>query len=155
METSLILRDVLQSDLPLFYEDQADEEASRMAAFTSRNPEAFETHWKKIFADKTTKRQTVIYGGETAGYVIAFNRSGERELGYWIRKAYWGRGIASRAVAEFLRYETTRPLSALVAIHNKASMRVLEKSGFVIVREEADFAKAGDTIIAGVVMRLS
>ena len=154
MERSLILRDVIENDLPLFYEDQADEEASRMAAFTSRDPDAFAQHWKKIFADDTVKRQTVIYNGEIAGYVIAFERNGQRELGYWIRKPYWGRGIASRAVADFLRYETARPLAALVAKHNKASIRVLQKSGFVVVREEENFAKAGDTIIAGVVMKL-
>jgi RimJ/RimL family protein N-acetyltransferase len=155
METSLILRDVLETDLPLFYQDQADEEASRMAAFTSRNPEAFAEHWKKIFSDKAVKRQTVIYQGEIAGYLIAFDRSGERELGYWIRRPYWGRGIASRAVADFLRYETARPLSALVAKHNTASIRVLQKSGFVVVREEENFAKTGDTVIAGLVMKLS
>jgi RimJ/RimL family protein N-acetyltransferase len=57
------------------------------------------------------------------------------EFGYWLGEHYWGRGImtaAAQAVAEhaFTRHELYR-LEAHVFEWNPASMRVLEKAGFV------------------------
>ena len=57
------------------------------------------------------------------------------ELGYWLGEEYWGRGIATSAVrgfsdAAFSEYGVHR-LYALVFAWNPASMRVLEKAGFV------------------------
>ena len=62
-----------------------------------------------------------------------FARSGH--LGYWLGEAYWNRGImtaAARACADhaFAAFEVAR-LDALVFEWNPASMRVLEKCGFV------------------------
>lgn len=57
------------------------------------------------------------------------------ELGYWLAEPFWGRGIASEAVAAFTTYAFDR--FDLVRIHadpfagNLASCRVLEKAGFV------------------------
>ena len=39
------LRPVTQEDLPLFFEHQMDAEATRMAAFPSRDRDAFMAHW--------------------------------------------------------------------------------------------------------------
>ncbi|HEX9687861.1 MAG TPA: GNAT family N-acetyltransferase, partial [Thermoanaerobaculia bacterium] len=60
---------------------------------------------------------------------------GERLVGYWIGKEYWGRGVATRALSKFLGHVKTRPLYARVAKHNVASIRVLEKSGFIVSGE--------------------
>ena len=60
------------------------------------------------------------------------------ELGYWLERDYWGRGVATRALVAFLAHETVRPLYAYVAKHNIGSLRVLEKCGFTIYREEAE-----------------
>ena len=49
---------------------------------------------------------------------------------YWIGRAHWGKGIASRALREFLELDTTRPLDAAAAADNIGSLRVLEKCGF-------------------------
>ena len=155
ISTELFLRDVVETDLPLFYQDQLDPEAIHMVAFTPREREVFDQHWLGTLADPTIKKQTVVYQDEVAGYVLVFNRSGEREIGYWISKKFWGQGIASRAVMDFLQLETARPLCAHIAKHNKASMRVLEKCGFRIVGEDKEFAKVGEKIIVGVVMRLA
>ncbi len=56
-------------------------------------------------------------------------------LGYWIGETYWGNGIATAAVKAMIAYvllsnEFTR-LEARVFAWNPASMRVLEKVGFV------------------------
>lgn len=56
------------------------------------------------------------------------------ELGYWIGEAYWGRGLASEAVAGFIPYvfgqSEIKRLFAWVYDRNYGSMRVLEKNGF-------------------------
>ena len=65
-----------------------------------------------------------------AGSVLSFERGGLREVGYWIGRAYWGKGIATRALAALLEEDTKRPLHARVAGDNLGSVRVLEKCGF-------------------------
>lgn len=56
------------------------------------------------------------------------------ELGYWIGEPYWGKGIASQAVPKLVEFgfETfgLNRIYACVYDYNKASCRVLEKSGF-------------------------
>ncbi len=53
MQDAVLLRDVRETDLPLFFAHQQDEESCRMAAFPSRDWEAFLAHWTKILADET------------------------------------------------------------------------------------------------------
>jgi RimJ/RimL family protein N-acetyltransferase len=57
---------------------------------------------------------------------------GQREVGYWVGRDFWGRGLATKALKIFLEIEETRPLYGVVAVHNIASQRVLEKCGFKI-----------------------
>src|SRR3954451_8597580 len=61
------------------------------------------------------------------------------EVGYWLGRPFWGRGIATQALDEFLRVVTERPLHALVAVNHHASIRVLEKCGFTLTRSETRF----------------
>lgn len=130
----VLLRDVLEADLPIFYEHQLDPVALRMVAFTPRDESAFMTHWQSnILGDREVTKKTILLGGEVVGYVVGFERNGKREVGYWIGRPYWGKGIATRALAQFLGMATERPLYAIVTKHNVASIRVLEKSGFTIV----------------------
>ena len=59
--------------------------------------------------------------------------SGAVELGYWIAKSDWGRGIATEACTALVDIARTLRLAALEASHfldNPASGRVLEKLGF-------------------------
>jgi RimJ/RimL family protein N-acetyltransferase len=134
----ILLRDVIDSDLPIFFEHQRDPEAAQMAAFPSRNREAFMAHWAKIRADRTNILQTVLCAGQVAGNVVSFIQSGEREVGYWIGREFWGRGIATRALRLLLEQITERPLYAYAARHNAASIRVLEKCGFAVSGEDAE-----------------
>jgi hypothetical protein len=41
---SVLLRDVEEDDLPVFFEHQLDPEATRMAAFSARDRKAFLAH---------------------------------------------------------------------------------------------------------------
>jgi RimJ/RimL family protein N-acetyltransferase len=132
------LRDVKEDDLPVFFEHQLDPDATRMAAFPPRDRNAFMAHWTRILADETVIKKTILFDGDVAGNVVSFVRSGEREVGYWIGKNYWGKGVATKALSEFLDHIETRPLYGHVARHNVASIRVLQKCGFRISGEEQE-----------------
>ncbi|HEX9149124.1 MAG TPA: GNAT family N-acetyltransferase [Thermoanaerobaculia bacterium] len=124
------LRDVHPNDLPVFFEQQLDLDAIRMAAFPARDKDAFAAHWEDVLSDGAVTTKTILFEGRVAGYIVSFERSGRPLVGYWLGKGYWGRGIATRALSQFLDVVAMRPLYAHVARHNVASIRVLEKCGF-------------------------
>lgn len=132
------LRPVLDSDLPIFFEQQNDPIANEMAAFPARDHDAFMAHWAKIRANDSNLTLTIVYNGQVAGNIAGFYMEGEREVGYWIGRDFWGKGIASEALSQFLKLEQTRPLYGVTVKHNKGSRRVLEKCGFVFVKEEGE-----------------
>ena len=70
--------------------------------------------------------------GETVGDIGAVDRGTEIELGYYIDRDHWNRGIATRALALFL--EKLRPLGKPISAHvfafNPASSKVLYNNGF-------------------------
>ena len=63
-------------------------------------------------------------------------------MSYWLGGAYWGRGVATSALAAFLAELDERPLFARVAKDNAPSLRVLEKNGFRICGEDRAHAPA-------------
>jgi RimJ/RimL family protein N-acetyltransferase len=129
--TAMMLRDVMPDDLPIFFEHQRDPAANRMADFPAREWDAFLAHWRtKVLGDASARKKTIVVDGQVAGNVVSWEQAGKRLVGYWIGQEYWGRGVATAALAEFLQHETTRPLHAYVAAHNVGSIRVLEKCGF-------------------------
>ena len=132
------LRAVQADDLPTLFEHQLDPEAVRLAAFPSRQREAFMAHWARVLANPANALRAIVHDGSVVGHIGAWTDagSGERLIGYWIGRDYWGRGIASAALAQFLDWEKTRPMHAHVVRHNAASIRVLQKCGFVVVDEE-------------------
>lgn len=145
MTGTVVLRDVSDTDLPIFFEQQLDPDANYMAAFTSGDPtnrEAFDAHWSRVLGDKDNINKTILVDGQVAGNIASFMQFGEREIGYWIGKPYWGRGIATVALVEFLRLVTERPLYARAVKDNAASLRVLQKCSFTIIGEDTGFANA-------------
>lgn len=135
---SLRLRPVRESDLEAFYEDQRNPEANQMAAFPAREHDAFMTHWHKLMADASVTLRAILYDGGVAGNMVSFMHGDTREVGYWIRRDQWGKGIATKALRRFLRLDRARPLYAGVVKHNIASIRVLEKCGFRMASEVGD-----------------
>lgn len=132
------LRDVTEADLPLFFEHQRDPVATALAAFPARERAPFMAHWALILADATIVKQTILADGQPAGNIVSWEQDGQREVGYWLGQAYWGRGIATQALAAFLEQVTARPLYAYVAKHNIGSRRVLEKCGFAVCGTDGD-----------------
>jgi RimJ/RimL family protein N-acetyltransferase len=78
--------------------------------------------------------KAILLGEALAGFVSCFGRDGQANVGYWISREHWGKGIASRALKLFFLEVPTRPLYAHVATSNGASLRVLQKCGFVVER---------------------
>jgi RimJ/RimL family protein N-acetyltransferase len=145
MNIQIRLRNVEPDDLAVFYEQQLDPDATSMAAFPSRDRASFDAHWAtNILGNPATITQTILVDGEVAGNIGSWPQEGARLVGYWIGKEYWGRGVATRALADFLHLVTDRPLYAHVVKHNVRSIRVLEKCGFT---EEQSVDAAGDGVI--------
>jgi RimJ/RimL family protein N-acetyltransferase len=146
MSNTIELRDVTDADLPIFFEQQLDPEAIHMAAFTAKNPadrDAFMAHWRRNMAHPTVMIRTIVTDGAVAGYVLSYEEDRRPEVSYWIGRAYWGRGIATRALTAFLtKVNATRPIYARVAQDNRGSLRVLEKAAFKIIAEDSGFANA-------------
>jgi RimJ/RimL family protein N-acetyltransferase len=135
MTNDVLLRNVQDSDLPIFFEQQLDPEATRMAALPARPRDAFMAHWKKILAGETILK-TIVFQGKVVGNIVCWEQGGERKVGYWLGKEYWGKGIASAGLSLFLGEVKVRPLYARVVKYNAASIRVLQKCGFTISGED-------------------
>jgi RimJ/RimL family protein N-acetyltransferase len=131
---SVRLRPVQPGDLPWLYDLQLDPESNRMAAVIPRTREAFDAHWAKVLDDPGAINMVVLVGETLAGSIACFPSDGADHVGYWIDRAYWGKGIASRALQLLLSEVAKRPLFATVATSNGASLRVLQKCGFVVER---------------------
>ena len=138
MRNEIRLRDVEPDDLPIFYEQQRDPDATRMAAFPARDRAAFDAHWAtNVLGNPAAVKQTILVNGEVAGHIGSWPQDGLRLVGYWVGKEHWGKGVATRALGALLHLVTERPLHARVARHNVGSIRVLEKCGFGLEREES------------------
>ena len=153
----LVLREIEDRDLGVLFEHATDPEAIRMAAFTS--PEAddrpsFDRRWARLRSDVSTTNRVVELDGRVVGHIASFDLEGHREVTYWIGREDWGRGLATRALQEFLQLEATRPLYAGAASDNAASIRVLTKCGFRIVGEGRGFAHGRNEETDEVVLRL-
>ncbi len=129
------LREVSEDDLPIFFEQQNDPVASRMAAVPPRDRDAFMEHWAtNVLGNDAGRVQAIVADDRVVGNILSFERSGELQVGYWIGQEHRGKGIASRALSLFLSdVETRRPLHAHAVRDNAGSLRVLEKCGFRIV----------------------
>jgi RimJ/RimL family protein N-acetyltransferase len=109
-----------------------------MASFPARDWDAHVAHWNKILRDDSAIARTIAVGNEVAGNIVTWVQDGHREIGYWIGRSHWGKGIATAAVAEFVALVTERPLYAWVAEHNVGSIRVLEKCGLRPAAEQPE-----------------
>ena len=153
------LRDVQEEDLPIFFEQQLDPDSNYMAAFTAKDPsdrEAFMRHWTKVLSDEKNILKTILFNEQVVGNFMCYpdEEIGSPEIGYWIGKPYWGKGIATEALFQFLNYFKTRPVYARVAKDNLASQRVLQKCGFTVCGEDKAFANARGKEIEEYIMRV-
>jgi RimJ/RimL family protein N-acetyltransferase len=136
------LRNVERDDLHQMFQMQIDPEANRLAVTIPRSAEAFHAHWADALRDPSITAKAILLGGVLVGYVSCFWRVGRANVEYWVSREHWGKGIATRALRLLLLEVATRPLYAHVATSNGASLRVLQKCGFVV--EQVHVSPASD-----------
>ena len=155
LTSAVLLREVAEGDLPIFFDHQLDPDATRMAAFPSRERDAFMAHWAKILGDETIIKKTILFNGQVAGNIVSFEQDGKTQVGYWLGKEFWGKGVSTQALSAFLGHAAARPLYAHVAKGNLASLRVLGKCGFTIVGEDKGFLDARGEELDEFILKLS
>jgi len=74
------------------------------------------------------------------GLFTATQRAGATEIGYWLAPEFWGQGLAKGLVALGIRQlekAGITDLIARVAPDNAASLKVLERQGFLLQSQDA------------------
>lgn len=151
------LRPTTVADLDILFEFQLDPEGRHLAAFMSQdstNKEAYLAKYTRLLDDPTVNNQTIMADSVIAGSIAKFIMEGDAEITYWIDREFWGKGVATTALKDFLKAETTRPIFGRVAFDNFGSQKVLEKNGFVKIGTDSGFANARQTEIEEFIYRL-
>ncbi|GJM24557.1 MAG: hypothetical protein DHS20C16_09720 [Phycisphaerae bacterium] len=133
----VMLRDVQPADVPILFAFESDPAWCAMAMVKPRSAAAFNAVWEKIAqgcakGDPVVAQKVIVADGEVCGTIGCRALDGQFAVGYGLGQAFWGRGIASRALGLLLAEVPQRPLHAVAAVTNTASIRVLMKHGFVI-----------------------
>ncbi len=80
------------------------------------------------------------------------------EIGFLINRAQWGKGYASEALAAFIarrRWVGTRELTADVDPRNLASLKLLQRHGFVETGRAAGTWQIGDELCDSIYLKLT
>lgn len=140
-----MLRVVQESDISIFFQHQLDPVAGWQVAFTHENPTdevAFNVHIAKALNDETVVMRTIVFESQVVGYVTKYEIEKAPQIGFVLGREFWGKGIATQALREFLSLITQRPIYARTAFDNQASMHVLKRLGFKRTSEGTYFANA-------------
>lgn len=118
-----------------------DEDVSRYLTSRVSYPYTIEqAEWWVTTGSHQHPTWAIVYCGELVGCIGVepgqFDEAHSAEVGYWVGKDYWGKGIASAALmqvtdAMFSKGKYMR-LYAGVYHPNEASMHVLKKCGYVL-----------------------
>ena len=158
MTNHITLTQTEKDDLNAFFQFQLDKEANYLAAFTSKDPHdktAYIEKYSKFLTDAAINMRTIKVNEVIAGSIAKFVMENDAEITYWIDKKFWGQGIATAALKNFLKMETIRPIYGRVAFDNYGSQKVLEKCGFVKIGKDKGFANARQTEIEEYIYKLS
>jgi len=134
-----------------------DKEQQHQAAFVSKDPsdfDAHQAHWEKMLANPEILNRTVVVDGEVIGSIGRWMMDGVAQITYWFGKEFTGKSYATNALKMFLELDQTRPIEGRAAFDNFASMRVLEKCGFVKTGTDLYFSNARNAEIEEVIFEL-
>jgi ribosomal-protein-alanine N-acetyltransferase len=102
-------------------------------AFLARVAKATEQHGQPAHFAIRTADDTLI--GVCGLNEFEMGKSHRAEVGYWLAKPFWGRGIMTAVVQRVCQHAFEvfglAKIMAHVVTHNPASARVLEKCGFL------------------------
>lgn len=153
----MVLRAISEDDYDDLFEQQRDPDSVWMAAFTPADPGdrlAFDARMANIAGSADAITRAVTYEDRLVGSIASFVADGATEITYWIERSFWGRGIASQALALFLDEVSVRPIKARAASDNARSLRILEKAGFHALGTEVSFAAARGVAIEETILEL-
>lgn len=154
---NMLLQKTTVEDLETLFIFQADEESNRVAAFNSADPKdkkAYLDKWTGIVANPKVNMQTIFIDDVLVGSVIHFDLGDETNVSYWIDRKHWGKGIASKALQQFIATTDKQTLYGMVAFDNIGSQKVLERNGFVRIGAKKGFANGRGEEIQEFVYRL-
>lgn len=153
----ITIRKTELSDLDTLFQFQLDKEGGFMAAFMPKDPTDKSSYINKhtqLLKDPTVNNHSIIRETVVVGSIAKFIMEGDAEITYWIDRKFWGQGIATKALQDFLQIELTRPLFGRVAFDNFGSQKVLEKCGFVKIGEDKGFANARQAEVTEFIYKL-
>ena len=156
-QMNVSLRPLEDRDLDTIFQQMADPESVRMAAFTAADQtdrRAFLDRLSRVRADASATNRVIEVDGAVAGTIASFLIDHQREVTYWVDRALWGKGIASAALQLLLAETAERPLYARAASDNLGSLRVLEKAGFQRIGVNRGFALGRGEEIEETILRL-
>lgn len=136
------LREACDSDAPIIAEQANDYDVAKMVAtmphpYSLADAYVFLEKIKDKFEAGEGHTMAIAVDGDLAGCAGWFyNEEHVLEIGYWVGRKFWGRGIAGKAVVlilDVIRNECPDETEVLAQYmdENPASGRVLEKCGFV------------------------
>jgi len=136
---NIILRPYKQTDLDSLVHLANDEDISRWMNDSFPYPYTYkDAEWWISVGTHNGYSYAIEADGQYAGGIGIQPQTGMHrhtaEVGYWLGRPFWGKGIASKAVVKITKWawqetELIR-LYANVYQPNSASMRVLEKSNY-------------------------
>lgn len=146
------LRQHVEEDVSTLFGFEQDPAWGAMSMTKPRDEATFRAAWARVLGEGLHQR-AILFDGVLCGTIGclwspatnpaaptstsdspgAAGTKGKWMVGYGLGRAFWGKGIASRALTLLLAEVPQRPLFATAAASNVASIRVLEKHGFVVV----------------------
>ena len=146
-EISLIPTTV--NHFPIFFKFESDPVAVNMAAFANlaTDFDAFSKMWQHRIESPRAVHRTILLGETIVGGMMSYDMEDHRCIGYWIDRNFWGKGIATEALKQFLEFETTRPLNAACIADNIGSRKVLEKNNFKYTHTDHHHAPARNQVV--------
>ncbi len=144
---TVVLREITEADIPAWFERASDPESAVLAG--DPIPQSIETglQWlhrhRERFRQQTSIRWAIVPKGftqsiGTIGLKITAKEEGIAELGIVIGRAYWSKGIGTSAAHLVIDYAFNilglLEIQAEVLQRNRASIRLLEKVGFHLMR---------------------
>lgn len=155
---NMILTPTVKADLATLYLFQLNKEANYLAAFTGPEPltkEAYINKYEPFLSNPTIHMCTIKIEDKIVGSIAKYEMENEAEITYWIDREFWGQGIATNALTEFLKIELIRPIYGRTAFDNFGSQKVLENCGFVKIDTDKGFAKARNEEIEEYIYKLA
>jgi ribosomal-protein-alanine N-acetyltransferase len=156
----LKLRPYVEGDVEALWPSVSDPELSRQMSWSAHADREETRAYIRSTADDIRENRGVVWGIEHEGKVIgsvgieditwqrAALRFDRAELGFWVAKAWWGKGIVTEAAHAAVKFAFDTIGLHKVNVHcfaaNAASKRVIEKLGFRFIgRLEEDAWRDG------------